>query len=131
MFTITKEFRFEASHQLKGLPANHQCSRLHGHSYRVEVVLRSPLLDKHGFVFDYNDLYFFQKYLDRHVEHRHLNEQFDFQPSAENLARHFFNWILSYFATKQLNSEILYAVRVKETAKTVAEYCPALSQASS
>lgn len=36
---IAKSWRFEASHQLGHLPQSHQCSRLHGHGYRVEVVL--------------------------------------------------------------------------------------------
>lgn len=39
MFRITKEFHFSASHQLTGLPEDHQCARLHGHNYIVEVEL--------------------------------------------------------------------------------------------
>ena len=32
---IFKEFTFEAAHRLPNLPAEHKCSRLHGHSFRV------------------------------------------------------------------------------------------------
>ena len=53
MFRITKEFHFSASHQLKGLPAEHQCARLHGHNYVVEVELSAETLNEHGFVRDY------------------------------------------------------------------------------
>ncbi|WP_312879641.1 6-pyruvoyl trahydropterin synthase family protein [Actinomadura luteofluorescens] len=38
-FTIGKRFDFEAGHQLPGLPPEHKCSRQHGHSYEVEVIL--------------------------------------------------------------------------------------------
>ena len=30
MFTISKEFSFEASHQLDGMSKNHPCGRVHG-----------------------------------------------------------------------------------------------------
>ncbi len=34
---IFREFTFEAAHRLPFVPDDHKCSRLHGHSYRVEV----------------------------------------------------------------------------------------------
>ena len=39
MYRITKEFHFSASHQLAHLPHDHQCARMHGHNYIVEVEL--------------------------------------------------------------------------------------------
>jgi 6-pyruvoyltetrahydropterin/6-carboxytetrahydropterin synthase len=42
---LEKKFRFEASHQLRGLPETHQCSRIHGHSYGLTVTIRSTGLD--------------------------------------------------------------------------------------
>ena len=39
MYRISKEFHFSASHQLIGLPEDHQCARLHGHNYIVVVEL--------------------------------------------------------------------------------------------
>ena len=61
-YRIAKRFRFEAAHQLGGLPPNHPCSRLHGHSYAVELVLAGGL-DARGFVVDYGDLAPFAAYL--------------------------------------------------------------------
>ena len=55
-FRITKEFHFSASHQLASLPPDHQCARLHGHNYIVEVELTADDLNEHGFVRDYQDL---------------------------------------------------------------------------
>ena len=34
---IFKVFHIEAAHRLPNLPASHKCSRLHGHSFRVEI----------------------------------------------------------------------------------------------
>ena len=35
--TLTKLFHFEAAHTLPNVPSDHQCARMHGHSYKVEV----------------------------------------------------------------------------------------------
>ncbi|HEX7653942.1 MAG TPA: 6-carboxytetrahydropterin synthase, partial [Verrucomicrobiae bacterium] len=36
---LRKSFQFEAAHLLPHLPKNHKCRRLHGHSFRVELVV--------------------------------------------------------------------------------------------
>ena len=41
---------FEGGHRLPGLPPEHKCSRQHGHSYEVEVILTAPSLEEPGFV---------------------------------------------------------------------------------
>lgn len=115
MYTITKQFTFSASHQLAGLPPEHQCARLHGHNYIVELVLQSAQLDAHGFVVDYLALQPFKRYIDDALDHRHLNDVLPFQPTAENLARHFYNWASARWPQTT-------AVRVSETPKTWAEY---------
>lgn len=127
IYTITKEFRFEAAHFLKGLPEGHQCARLHGHSYRVVVELGADELNDRGFVYDYGDLRPFGAYLDVTFDHQLLNEVLEtetgkpVQSSAENLARYFYNWITSN-ALNWTEGHLLRAVRVSETAKTWAEY---------
>lgn len=42
---LEKKFRFESAHQLRSLPATHQCARVHGHSYGLVVTVRSSGLD--------------------------------------------------------------------------------------
>ena len=118
MFTIIKEFSFSASHQLLGLPEEHPCSRLHGHNYVVEVELQSEQLNDIGFVRDYRELDKFKRYIDDTLDHRHLNEVFACNPTAELLA------ITLFAAAKQFAPEVV-AVRVSETPKTWAEYRPA------
>src|SRR3990172_7768391 len=40
---LYKEITFEAAHRLPNLPEGHKCARLHGHSYRVELVVEGPV----------------------------------------------------------------------------------------
>lgn len=121
MFTITKEFAFSASHVLDGLPVGHQCGRLHGHNYIVEIELAAERLDDRGFVVDYGELGAVKTWIDTRLDHRHLNECMEGNPTAERLAR------LLYDITRETlpdHREAVAAVRVSETPKTWAEYRP-------
>ena len=116
MYTISKEYHFSASHILYGLPEDHQCSRLHGHNYVVEVELQSEDLDTNGFVRDYHELDTLKRYIDDKIDHRHLNDVLGKNnTTAEQLAKHFYDWC------KERWPEVS-AVRVNETPKTSAEY---------
>lgn len=118
MFRVTKEFTFSASHQLLGLSKDHPCARLHGHNYVVEIELSCNELNRHGFVRDYRELNAFKSYIDKEIDHRHLNDIFgnDFV-TAEYLAKQFYEWC-------QTRWPEVTAVRVSETPKTWAEYRP-------
>ena len=117
MFTISKRFDFAASHVIEGLPADHPCSRLHGHNYVVEIVLASEELDEIGFVVDYTALSSFKAILDEELDHRHLNDVLPCPTTAEHLARYL------YERAKPMWEQVV-AVRVSETPKTWAEYRP-------
>ncbi|MTH79732.1 6-carboxytetrahydropterin synthase QueD [Paracoccus aestuariivivens] len=117
MYRISKEFHFSASHQLTHLPAGHQCARLHGHNYIVVVELAAADLNADGFVRDYHELAELKHYIDDRFDHRHLNEVLNVPSTAENMARHFFDWCRERWAE-------VTAVKVSETPKTWAEYRP-------
>jgi 6-pyruvoyltetrahydropterin/6-carboxytetrahydropterin synthase len=118
MYVISKEFHFSASHQLKYLPEEHQCARLHGHNYVVDIELScgDAELSEPGFVRDYGDLGEFKQWLDTTFDHRHLNDVVpEINPSAENLAK----WIHDQWIQRVPE---LSAVRLSETPKTWATY---------
>jgi len=118
MYRITKEFHFSASHQLSGLPADHQCARMHGHNYIVMVELSAVELNDYGFVRDYTELRPLKHYIDEEIDHRHLNDVFDHDlVTAEYMAKHFFDWCKGRWPETT-------AVKVSETPKTWAEYRP-------
>ena len=115
MYKISKEFAFSASHILEGLPENHPCTRLHGHNYIITIHLRSNELNETGFVKDYRELDVIKRYIDDKLDHRHLNDLFAFNPSAENIAKHLYNTFVAMIPE-------IYAVEVSETPKTTAIY---------
>lgn len=116
MYTISKEFHFSSSHQLTHLPVEHPCSRVHGHNYIVIVELSSEKLNEDQFVVDYRELNPIKVWIDTVLDHMHLNDVLDFQPTAENIAKWIFNlWKHDY---------PLSAITVQETPKTMARYSP-------
>lgn len=122
MFTISKRFSFSASHQLLTLGADHPCARMHGHNYEVEVVSAAAELDDDGFVHDYREFDALKRFLDEHVDHRHLNDVVPGPPSAEQLAWWLFDWCKANLPADA--AARLVAVRVSETPRTWAEYRP-------
>ena len=117
-YRIAKRFEFSASHQLSHLPDGHQCARLHGHNYAVELILEAEYLGSEGFVLDYGQLAPFKEYIDHTFDHRHLNDVLGSPEltTAERLAEHLF-WHAS-----RLWPQLVAAVRVSETGKTWATF---------
>ncbi|MFN8864565.1 MAG: 6-carboxytetrahydropterin synthase QueD [Gemmatimonadota bacterium] len=106
---IWKKFTFEAAHRLPNLPAEHKCSRLHGHSFTAEVYVRGPVTELTGWVMDFADIKAaFQPYYDQ-LDHNYLNEIPGLEnPTSENLAK----WIWEKLGTKL---PLLSKVIVQET----------------
>ncbi len=89
---IFKVFRIEAAHRLPQVPAGHKCSRLHGHSFRIEVHLSGPVGAETGWVADFADIGAAFAPLFDQLDHRYLNDIEGLgNPTSENLAR----WVWS------------------------------------
>jgi len=117
MYTISKVFTFDAAHWLEGLPKEHKCSNLHGHTYTVKVELSSTKLNDVGFVVDYRRLESIKQLIDTTLDHKCLNEVMTCNPTAENIAKELFNTFKKQFPQ-------LTAVEVSETQKTNCRYTP-------
>ena len=84
---IYKEFSIEAAHRLPNLPADHKCSRLHGHSFLIAVTVEGPLQQPQGWVQDFADITEAFQPLFEQLDHRYLNEIEGLEnPTSENLA---------------------------------------------
>lgn len=89
-FHIVKEFGFEAAHSFGHKPAGHENTRVHGHSFRVEVALAGEPDPKTGCVVDFEILSTALAAVREKLDHHFLNDLPDLGiPSLENLA----SWI--------------------------------------
>jgi len=78
---LTREFRFEAAHRLPMVPPDHQCSRMHGHSFRIEIALAGELDERMGWLVDFDQVAaVVDPLIDRELDHRTLNDV----PGLEN-----------------------------------------------
>ena len=71
---LIKTFRFDAAHQLVGVPDAHKCRRLHGHSYRVDVHVAGEVDPVSGMVMDFGLIVAAVGPLMERLDHRLLNE---------------------------------------------------------
>lgn len=120
MWTLAKEFKFEASHQLPHHDG--KCARLHGHSWKGVVYVKSDILQtkgsKAGMVIDYADITKAIKPLvENYLDHWHLNDTLGIEnPTSEKVAQ----WIF-----RQLKSTgfPVSAVSISETCTSECVYC--------
>src|SRR5262249_12581384 len=90
---IGRTYRFESAHHLPLLPDGHKCKNMHGHNYRLDVVVRGTL-DARGFVQDFAEIDAEILPLIKSVDHRLLNEIEGLgNPTAEIIAAWFFQRI--------------------------------------
>lgn len=84
---IFKVFQIEAAHRLPAVPASHKCSRLHGHSFRIEVHVDGEPGPDSGWVMDFSDIKTAFEPIFEQLDHRYLNEVPGLEnPTSERLA---------------------------------------------
>ena len=124
MFEVTVEDTFSAGHYLRNYKG--KCEKPHGHNYKVRITLAGRELDKAGLLLDFKDLREVMKYVIERLDHQMINDLEPFtrlNPSAENLAKYFYDE-----TTTRLKGTTDGRVRVKdvtifETDSTTAKYC--------
>ncbi len=113
---IFRRFSIEAARRLPALPAEHPCSRLHGHSFQVEVRVAGPVDPRLGWVLDFADIQRAWSPVHAALDHRCLNEVEGLEnPTSELLAI----WIWGRLKPSLAG---LVAVSVMETADSGCEY---------
>ncbi|BCL77807.1 6-carboxy-5,6,7,8-tetrahydropterin synthase [Ktedonobacteria bacterium brp13] len=136
---ITREFNFDAAHHLP----NHKgkCRRPHGHSYRLQISLRGPIISapgesSDGMVMDFDDLKTIvnatilehlsdsvicgpdaQPVEHGGLDHNDLNLLTGIRTTAENLV----HWIWDALVVGGIPDNLLYRIRLWETEKGYVE----------
>ncbi|MCK9614145.1 MAG: 6-carboxytetrahydropterin synthase QueD [Candidatus Omnitrophica bacterium] len=120
MYKIKINSNFSAAHFLRGYQG--KCENLHGHNWKVEVVVVSKVLGTSGMVMDFSELKKATSAILEELDHKHLNELpyfADINPSSENIACHIFNKLKEGLKGKDCKLE---EISVWETDASCASY---------
>ncbi|MFA7441295.1 MAG: 6-carboxytetrahydropterin synthase [Sphingomonadaceae bacterium] len=92
MFELGKQFRFDAAHTLNRAIDTASSQRIHGHSYRAEVVVRGEPDPRSGMVMDLGLLERALEQTRADLDHHFLDEVEGLGPATmENLSRWIWN----------------------------------------
>jgi 6-pyruvoyltetrahydropterin/6-carboxytetrahydropterin synthase len=87
MFKIRRTFEVAGAHKLD-LDYESKCKNCHGHNWSIIVELSSPCLDRNSMIMDFGRLKdIFQARIHSKLDHKNLNEELNFNPTAENIAK--------------------------------------------
>lgn len=107
LYTVTKRIEVSAAHHLV-LDYESKCENLHGHNWIIHVTCQREELDHNGMVIDFKKI---KELVSDRMDHQNLNTVFDFNPTAENIAK----WICD-------TVPYCVKVRVQESEGNVAVY---------
>lgn len=71
---LSKDFYFEAAQTLTKVPPGHKCGYLHGHSFKVEIVVEGVVDPEEGWVYDHAEISRAMEPLLEIIDHKYLNE---------------------------------------------------------
>jgi 6-pyruvoyltetrahydropterin/6-carboxytetrahydropterin synthase len=121
MFELKVVTHFAAAHQLTMVAK--QCENLHGHNWKVEVMVSGEKLNEAGVLIDFGELKTHIRKIIKTLDHKFLNE-LEFlkaPPSSENIAVH-----IAENLQKELNGTGVRISRVTtwESNNAAATYIP-------
>ena len=113
---LIKSFTFEAAHWLPTFPEGHKCRRMHGHSFKVDIVVAGELDPAKGYLVDYGDIKAVTSPIESQLDHYCLNEIKGLEnPTSEMIAK----WIWDRLKPQL---PMLAQVVVHETCTSRCEY---------
>ncbi|HVX67289.1 MAG TPA: 6-carboxytetrahydropterin synthase QueD [Bryobacteraceae bacterium] len=123
MFEVSVEETFAAGHALRNYHG--KCENVHGHNYRVRVVLEGAELDHAGLLVDFTEIKRVLRAIIEKLDHQFLNDVAPFDklnPSAENMARYFYQEISGNLAVEREHPVRVAEVKIWETDTATATY---------
>ena len=108
MFEVSVEQTFAAGHALRDYKG--KCENVHGHNFKVQVVIEGERLDKTGLLVDFIEVKNAMRAVIDRLDHIFLNDVAPFDkknPSAENIAAYFHEEL-----TRKVTAEV--PIRIRE-----------------
>ncbi|MEQ9090252.1 MAG: 6-carboxytetrahydropterin synthase [Balneola sp.] len=139
MVLVTRKTHFNAAHRLHNPSKSDEWNRKtfgkcnhpnwHGHNYVMEVTVAGEPNPETGFIIDLSDL---KKIIEEKIvepcDHKNLNLDVPFLegilPSSENLVKAFYKELKEEVEKASSEGGVLYSVKLYETERNIAEYCP-------
>lgn len=139
MIYVIRKAHFNASHRLHNSDKSEKWNQdvfgkcnnpnWHGHNYFLEVTVAGKPDDETGYVIDLGEL---KKIIEEKIiepcDHKNLNMDVPFLkgiiPTAENLAKKFYEQLKKPVEEAVGDESRLYSVKLYETERNSAEYCP-------
>ena len=123
MFEVSVEDTFAAGHALRGYRG--KCENTHGHNYRVRITLAGDNLDETGLLIDFKEVKTAMNEVIERLDHQFLNDLEPFSranPSAENIARYFYQEVGRMVQASTRDRIRIKRVKLWETDTTAATY---------
>ncbi len=123
MYEVTVDAGFSSGHYLRNYRG--KCENPHGHNYKVRVTLIGRELDATGLLLDFKLLKQVMRPVIERIDHQMLNDLAPFtelNPSAENLARYFYDETSQQLAEMTEGRVRLKDCTIWETETTTATY---------
>ena len=121
MYKLSKKYKFCAAHSLKDTKSlvSKKCLEKHGHNWNVKVEIKTDELVDDMIV----DFAIIKKIINK-LDHQDLNDILDFNPTAENISKYFYDEFIKYFKSIKQFEFIQPVVRVtiEETLGSEASY---------
>ena len=139
MVLVTRKTHFNAAHRLHNPSKSDEWNKKtfgkcnhpnwHGHNYVMEVTVAGEPSPETGFIIDLSDLkQIIEEKIVEPCDHKNLNLDVPFLdgilPSSENLVKAFYNELKEEVEEASSEGGVLYSVKLYETERNIAEYCP-------
>ncbi|XWN35945.1 MAG: 6-carboxytetrahydropterin synthase [Balneola sp.] len=139
MVFVTRKTHFNAAHRLHNPSKSDEWNKKtfgkcnhpnwHGHNYVMEVTVAGNPDPETGFIIDLSDLkQIIEEKIVEPCDHKNLNLDVPFLegilPSSENLVKAFYKELKKEVEEASSEGGVLYSVKLYETERNIAEYCP-------
>jgi len=87
MYELNLKHSFSAAHKLENYKG--ACANLHGHNYKINIKIKTEIL-VNDMVIDFKVL---KQTIDDKFDHKYINEEVSFNPTAENIAKAIYDMV--------------------------------------